>query len=45
MHYLDFLPPKLNFTFRNLTKGVQGFHIRKFVLAPADKAANNIVVV
>ena len=32
------------FTFRNLKKGVQEFH-RKFVLAPADKAANNILVV
>ena len=32
------------FTFRNLKKGVQDFH-RKFVLAPADKAANSIVVV
>ena len=31
-------------TFRNLKKGVQDFH-RKFVLAPADKAANNVVVI
>ena len=32
------------FAFRNLKKGVQDFH-RKIVLTPADKAANNIVVV
>ena len=32
------------FTFRHLKKGIQEFH-RKFVLAPADKAANNVVVV
>ena len=38
------LPPKPKFTFRNLKKWVQEFH-RKFVLAPADKAANNVVVV
>ena len=36
------LKPK--FTFRHLKKGIQEFH-RKFVLAPADKAANNVVVV
>ena len=41
---LDLLPPKPKFTLRNLKKGVQEFH-RKFVLAPADKAANNIVVI
>ena len=38
------LPPKPKFTFRHLKKGIQEFH-RKFVLAPADKAANNVVVV
>ena len=41
---LDLQPPKPKFTFRNLKKGIQEFH-RKFVLAPADKAANNVVVV
>ena len=41
---LDLLPPKPKFTLRNLKKGVQEFH-RKFVLATADKAANNVVVV
>ena len=32
------------FTFRHLKKGIQEFH-RRFVSAPADKAANNVVVV
>ena len=41
---LDLLPPKPKFTFRHLKKGIQEFH-RKFVLAPTDKAANNVVVV
>ena len=41
---LDLLPPKPKFTFRHLKKGIQEFH-RKFVLATADKAANNVVVV
>ena len=41
---LDLLPPKPKFTFRHLKKGIQEFH-RKFALAPADKAANNVVVV
>ena len=40
----DFLPPKPKFTFRNLKKGVPEFH-RKFVWVPADKAADNFVVV
>ena len=41
---LDILPPKPKFTFINLKKGVQEFQ-RRFVLAPPDKAANNVVVV
>ena len=41
---LDLLPHKPKFTFRHLKKGIQEFH-RRFVLAPADKAANNVVVV
>ena len=41
---LDLLQPKPKFTFRHLKKGIQEFH-RKFVLAPAEKAANNVVVV
>ena len=35
---LDLLPP------RHLKKGIQEFH-RRFVLVPAVKAANNVVVV
>ena len=41
---LDLLPHKPKFTLRHLKKGIQEFH-KKFVLAPADKAANNVVVV
>ena len=41
---LEILPPKPNFTFRHLKKGIQEFH-RRFVLAPADKAANNVVAI
>ena len=41
---LDLLPPKPKFTFRHMKKGIQEFH-RRFVLAPADKAANNVVVI
>ena len=41
---LDLLPPKPKFTFRHMKKGVQEFH-RRFVLAHADKAINNAVVV
>ena len=41
---LDLLPPKPKLSFRYLKQGIQGFH-RKYVLAPADKAANNVVVV
>ena len=40
----ELLPPKPKFTFRDLKKEIQEFH-RRFVLAPADKAANNVVVV
>ena len=39
----DLLPPKPKFTFRHLKKGIQEF--QEFVLAPADKAANNVVVI
>ena len=38
---LDRLPPKRKFTFRYFKKRIQ----EKVVLAPADKAANNVVVV
>ena len=41
---LDLLPLKPKFTFKHLKKGIQELH-RRFVLAPADKAAKNVVVV
>ena len=41
---LDLLPPKPKLTLRCLKQGIQEFH-RKYVLAPAHKAANNVVVV
>ena len=40
----NLLPPKSKSTFRHLKQGIQDFH-RKYVLVPADKAANNVVVV
>ena len=40
----NLLPPKHKSTFRHLKQGIQDFH-RKYVLVPADKAANNVVVV
>ena len=40
----NLLPPKPKFSFRHLKQGIQEFH-RKYVLVPADKAANNVVVV
>ena len=39
----NLLPPKPKSTFRHLKQGIQDFH-RKYVLIPADKAANNVVV-
>ena len=44
IHKIIFLPPKPKSSFRHLKQGIQEFH-RKFVLVPADKAANNVVVV
>ena len=41
---LDLFPPIPKFTFRHLKKGIQELY-RRFVLAPADKVANNVVVV
>ena len=41
---LDLLPPKPKLSFRYLKQGIQEFHW-KHVLAAADKAANNVVVV
>ena len=40
----NLLPPKPKSTFRHLKQGIQEFY-RKYVLVPADKAANNVVVV
>ena len=40
----NLFPPKPKSTFRHLKQGIQDFH-RKYVLVPADKAANNVVVV
>ena len=41
---LNLLPPKPKLSFRHLKKGIQRFH-ETFVLASADKAGNNSVVV
>ena len=38
----NLLPPKPKSSFRHLKQGIQEFH-RKYVLVPADKAANNVV--
>ena len=43
MNDLDLLPPKPKLSFPHLKQGIQEFH--KYVLVPADKAANNVVVV
>ena len=40
----NLLPPKPKSSFRHLKQGIQEFH-RKYVLVPADKGANNVVVV
>ena len=42
--FYSLLSPKPKSSFRHLEQGIQEFH-RKYVLVPADKAANNIVVV
>ena len=41
---LNLLPPKPKLSFQYLKQGIQQFH-EKFVLAPADKASNNAIVV
>ena len=38
------LPPKHKSSFHQLKRGIQYFHMN-YVLVPADKAANNVVVV
>ena len=40
---LDLLPPKPKLSFRYLKQGIQEFH-RKYVLAPADKAAKTLLL-
>ena len=42
--YTNPLPPNPNSSFRHLKQDIQEFH-RKYVLVPASKAANNVVVV
>ena len=42
-HNTTLLPLRPKSSFRHLKQGIQEFH-RKYVLVPADKAANNIVV-
>ena len=43
-HNTHLLPPKPKSSFRHLKRGIQDFHMN-YVLVPADKAANNVVVV
>ena len=43
-HNTNPLPHKPKSSFRHLNQGIQDFH-GKYVLVPADKAANNIVFV
>ena len=43
-HNTNLLPRKPKSSFRHLKQGIQEFY-RKYILVPADKAANNIVVV
>ena len=38
------LPPKPKSTFRHLKQGIKEDFHRKYVLVPADKAANKVVV-
>ena len=38
------LPPKPKSSFRHLKRCIQDFHMN-YILVPADKAANNVVVV
>ena len=40
----NLLPPKPKSSFRHLNQDIKEFH-RKYVLVPADKAANNVFVV
>ena len=40
----NMLPRRPKISYRYLKSGIEEFH-RKYVLVPADKAANNVVVV
>ena len=40
---ISYVPPKPKSSLRHLKQGIQEFH-RKYVLVPADKAANKVVV-
>ena len=40
----NLLPPKPKSSFRHRKQGIQEFH-RKYVLVPADKAVNTVIVV
>ena len=43
-HNTHLLPLKSKSSFRHLKRGTQDFHM-KYVLIPAEKAANNVLVV
>ena len=43
-HNTHLLPPKSKSSFHHLERGIQDFHM-SYVLVPAEKAANNVVVV
>ena len=43
-HNTNMLPRKPKISYRYLKSGIEEFH-SKFVLVPADKAANNVVVI
>ena len=43
-HNTHFLPPKPKSSFLHLNRCIQDFH-RNYVLVPADKAGNDVVVV
>ena len=40
----DLLPPKPKFLYRDLKSSIQNFH-SKYVLVPADKASNNVIII
>ena len=40
----DLLPRKPKFSYRDLKSSIQNFH-SKYVLVPADKASNNVIII